>query len=84
MPKVEIYTANYCGYCVRAKQFFDQKGIAYEEISVDAEPQRREEMLTRSGGKRTVPQIFINDHSIGGFDDLWALNQSGGLEDLLK
>ncbi len=84
MAKVEIYTTNYCGYCVRAKQFLDQKGIAYAEISLEAEPERREEMLKRSGGKRTVPQIFINDESIGGFEELWALNQSGGLKDLLQ
>lgn len=84
MARIEIYSTMQCPYCVRAKMLLDAKGVDYEEIHVDDNPERREEMLRRSGGKRTVPQIFINDRSIGGFDDLWQLEQSGQLDDLLN
>lgn len=84
MAKVEIYSTERCPYCVRAKMFLDAKKIAYTEFRVDEDVQKKAEMLERSGGKRTVPQIFINDKSIGGFDDLWELEQNGQLDDLLK
>lgn len=84
MAKVEIYSTAQCPYCVRAKMLLDAKGIDYEEIHVDKNPAERDTMLKRSAGKRTVPQIFINGRSIGGFDDLWQLEQSGQLDNLLN
>lgn len=84
MAKVELYSTAQCPYCVRAKMLLDAKGIDYEEIQVDKDPVARDIMVKRSGGKRTVPQIFINERSMGGFDDLWQLEQSGQLDDLLN
>ncbi len=84
MANVIIYTSNNCGYCIRAKQLLDQKGIAYTEIRVDLDPTKREEMVARAGGQRTVPQIFINDQHIGGSDDLAELAMSGKLDILVK
>lgn len=83
MADVVIYTAAYCPYCTSAKALLDKKGIAYQEIRVDLEPARRDEMIQRSG-RRTVPQIFINQQPIGGCDDLWALEHAGKLDELLK
>lgn len=83
MAKIEIYTTANCGYCVRAKMLFQRKGVQYDEIRVDLDAEKREEMMRRSDGKRTVPQIFIDDQPIGGFDDLWALEQKNQLDDLL-
>lgn len=83
MGKVIIYSKQSCPYCVRAKKLLDSKKIMYQEIHVDEEPAKLKEMMERSG-RKTVPQIFINDKSIGGFDDLHALNQSGELDNLLK
>lgn len=84
MAQVEIYTTAICPYCVSAKNFLKQKGLAYDEVRVDLDPVRRDEMLRRSGGRRTVPQIFINDVHIGGFDDLVAADRAGRLRDLLE
>lgn len=84
MTKVEIYTKKTCSYCVRAKQLLDHKKVAYTEIKVDENPADLELMLLRSQGRRTVPQIFINDRGIGGCDDLYALDQAGRLDVLLK
>lgn len=84
MPKVEIYTKKTCPYCVRAKQLLDHKSIAYTEIRVDEDPKDLEMMLLRAEGRRSVPQIFINDFGIGGCDDLYALDQAGKLDSLLK
>ncbi|OGT43064.1 MAG: glutaredoxin 3 [Gammaproteobacteria bacterium RIFCSPHIGHO2_12_FULL_40_19] len=84
MPKVEIYTKKTCSYCVRAKQLLDHKSIAYTEIRVDEDPKDLEMMLLRAEGRRSVPQIFINDRGIGGCDDLYALDQVGKLDGLLK
>ena len=78
-PRVEIYTADYCGYCHQAKQLLDRKGIQYAEIRVDLDAAKRDEMITRTG-RRTVPEILIDDELIGGFDDLWAYEQSGELD----
>jgi glutaredoxin 3 len=69
---------------VRAKQLLDHKSITYTEIPVDEDPKDLEMMLSRSGGRRTVPQIFIDDRAIGGCDDLYALEQAGRLDALLK
>lgn len=84
MARVEIYTTAICPYCVSAKNFLKHKGLAYDEVRVDLDPVRRDEMLTRSAGRRTVPQIFINDVHIGGFDDLVAADRGGRLSDLLE
>lgn len=82
-PAIVIYTKTICPYCVMAKALLDKKGLAY--TTKDAEdPKIFEEMMEKSEGRRTVPQIFINGQGIGGFDDLRALNQSGELDKLLK
>ncbi len=84
MARVEIYTTAICPYCVSAKNFLKQKGIGHDEVRVDLDPVRRDEMLRRSGGRRTVPQIFINDVHVGGFDDLVAADRGGRLSELLE
>lgn len=78
-----MYSSAMCSYCVRAKMLLQQKQIPFEEIRVDLDDQKRNEMIERSG-RRTVPQIFIDDKPIGGFDDLWALETSGDLDKLVK
>jgi glutaredoxin 3 len=80
--KVEIYTKFACPYCFRAKLLLEQKGAEYEEYDVTS-GSRREEMLARANGRTTVPQIFIDDHHVGGCDDLVALNNSGKLDPML-
>lgn len=82
MSKVVIYSKDSCPYCDMAKELFDSKGIAYEEIKVDQDKQQLEEMVKLSN-RRTVPQIFINGQSIGGYDDLTTLVKNGKLKDLL-
>ena len=84
MAKIEVYTTAGCPYCIRGKTLLDRKGIPYIEIRIDQESQKRDEMIKRSGGRRTVPQIFINDQNIGGFSELWMLEQKGELDALLK
>ena len=80
MARVQIYTSAMCGYCVAAKNLLKQKGYDYEEVRIDIDPSRRQEMLDRA--KRTsVPQIFIDGEHVGGFDDLRALSLRGGLPD---
>jgi glutaredoxin 3 len=83
MTNIIIYSAQNCGYCTRAKELLTHKGVSYTEIRIDLDPAKREEMLQRANGKRTVPQIFINDQHIGGYDDLAALELSGKLDALL-
>lgn len=83
MTKVVVYTKDNCPYCRLAKELLTARKISFEEIRVDHDPQKLEEMMTRSQ-RRTVPQIFINDQSIGGFDDLAALAKSGKLDGLLS
>ncbi len=83
MSNVVVYSSANCPYCVRAKDLLDRKGIPYQEIRVDLDPAEREIMMERSG-RRTVPQIFINDKPIGGCDDLYALDKSGELAKLLE
>ena len=82
MAKVELYTTAWCPFCVRAKQLLNSKNVAFEDTDVDREPQQRAVMIQR-GGARTVPQIFINDHAIGGCDELFALERAGELDALL-
>jgi glutaredoxin 3 len=83
MPKIEIYSTAVCPYCVAAKNYLVERGQRYEEIRIDLAPARRDEMLHRSGNRRTVPQIFIGGTHVGGFDDLVALDRAGGLAPLL-
>ncbi len=83
MPPVKMYTTAVCPYCVRAKQFLKSKGVdAIEEVRVDLDPQARDTMM-QTTGRRTVPQIFIGETHVGGCDDLFALDASGGLAPLL-
>jgi glutaredoxin 3 len=81
-PSVTMYTTSWCPYCSRARSLLERKGVAFQEIDVEASPEKRAEMQTRSG-RRTVPQIFIGDHHVGGCDDLHALEQAGKLDALL-
>lgn len=83
MPDIEIYTTPICGYCHAAKRLLTQKGVSFTEIDLFAAPERRAEMINRAGGRRTVPQIFIDNRHIGGSDDLHLLDRSGGLDPLL-
>lgn len=82
MAKIIIYTSAWCPYCIKAKQLLAQKGVNFQEITVDAKPQVRAEMREKAG-KNTVPQIWINDQHIGGCDDLFALENTGKLDSLL-
>mgnify|MGYP002654894190 CR=1 FL=1 len=83
MPKIEIYTKFLCPYCTRAKSLLAAKGQAFEEIDISTGGPRRTEMLERSGGRQTVPQIFINGTHIGGCDDIHALDRAGKLDAML-
>lgn len=83
MAKILIYTTNYCPYCVRAKDLLKSKNLEFTELNIENDDRLREEMMQKSG-RRTVPQIFINDVAIGGCDDLYALNRSGQLDEMLK
>jgi glutaredoxin 3 len=83
MAEIQIYTTTICPYCLMAKRLLDKKGVQYTEINVDAEPGLREEMINRTK-RRTVPQIYIGDYHVGGFDELYALDQEEKLDDLLE
>lgn len=83
MKKILIYTAHRCGYCVMAKKLLDSKNAIYTEINVDEQDGMREEMMKKTQ-RRTVPQIYIGDFHVGGFDDLNALNKAGKLDSLLN
>jgi glutaredoxin 3 len=83
MAKIVIYSKDNCAYCVWAKQLLDNKKVPYQEIRVDLDPEKLTEMMNLSH-RRTTPQIFIDDKSIGGFDDLSALDKSGELDKILK
>lgn len=83
MAKVTIYVTPICPYCVRAKHLLKKKGVAYEEIDVFMDAKACADMETKSGGARTVPQIFIGDVHVGGCDDLYALDREGKLDRLL-
>jgi len=80
---VTIYTTRICPYCVSAKRLLDKKGAPYKEISVDTSETNYQEMLSRTNGRRTVPQIFIGNTHIGGCDELYVLDKKGGLDFLL-
>ncbi len=83
MKKVVIYSTRICPYCVRAKNYFDKKNITYTEIMIDKDPSLITEMVEKSG-RQSVPQIFIDDYHVGGFDDLIEHDMDGKLEDLLN
>jgi glutaredoxin 3 len=83
MAKIEVYTTDYCPYCVHAKNLLKQKGAEFEEIDVSGDDDARIALVKKAGGLRTVPQIFINDKHIGGFDALSALDKDGKLDPLL-
>jgi len=84
MSNIKIYTTPICPYCVRAKALLKKKGAAFDEIDVFMDADARQEMEDRSNGRRTVPQIFIGDKHVGGCDDLYALENQGALDPLLK
>lgn len=83
MARVEIYTTFLCGYCHRAKALLDGKGVAYDEIDLMLQPKRRAEMIERSGGRTSVPQVFVDGQHIGNGEELQALEANGGLDALL-
>lgn len=82
MPKVVMYTTRICPYCIRAKHLLQRKGVAYEEIRIDTDHVQMHIMIERSR-RHTVPQIFIDDYHVGGYDDLAALETRGALSGLL-
>jgi glutaredoxin 3 len=83
MAKVEIYSTMWCGYCARARALLQKKGVAFDDIDIETDTARRDEMIKRAGGQMTVPQIFIDGIHIGGSDDLAALERAGKLNTLL-
>lgn len=83
MANVTIYTTQICPYCYRAKQLLQAKGVDYKEIDVSMDAGLRKEMTEKAGGRRTVPQVFINGAHVGGCDDLYALDHEGRLDTLL-
>ena len=83
MAKVEIYIKNWCPYCARAQRLLAERGAEVVEYKVDWEGEKKAEMIQRAGGRTTVPQIFIDGQHIGGCDDLFELQMSGKLADLL-
>ena len=83
MHAVRVYSSLFCPYCVMAKRLLDDKGVRYQEIRVDQDPVQRQEMM-RITGRRTVPQIFVGETHVGGFDDLSALDRAGKLDPLLQ
>ena len=84
MSKVTIYTKPYCPYCVRALGLLEDKGVDFTEIEAGFDPDLRREMIQRSGGRATFPQIFIGERHIGGCDEMMALERSGQLDPLLR
>jgi glutaredoxin 3 len=82
MAKVLMYSTGVCPYCLMAERLLKSKGVAIEKVRVDLEPGRRDEMMQRTG-RRTVPQIYVGERHVGGYDDLAALDRAGGLDPLL-
>ena len=83
MPNVVLYTTEHCPYCIRARMLLDKKQVKYTDIRIDAQPQMRAEMLAKANGRTTVPQIFIDDFHVGGFDDMAELDVLGELDEKL-
>lgn len=84
MARVEIYTTMLCPYCWRAKKLLEERGAAFQEVDVMCDGSLRNEMRQRTGGRTSVPQIFINGQHVGGCDDLYALDRAGKLKPLLE
>ena len=84
MNPVTIYTTAWCPYCSAARSLLKEKGIAFREIDVEKTPTERAVMMTRAGGRTSVPQIFVGETHVGGCDDLYALDKAGKLDALLK
>jgi glutaredoxin 3 len=84
MSRVVVYTTPYCGYCVQAKRLLVKKGVSYEEIDVSRNPEQRRAMIQESGGRMTVPQIFVNGTHVGDCDEIYALERAGKLDALLN
>jgi glutaredoxin 3 len=82
-PEIVMYSTHVCPYCDRARALLQRKNATFREIKVDTQPEERAVMMTRTGGRRTVPQIFIGDRHVGGFDDMVALDRAGELDPLL-
>ena len=83
MSKIEIYTWQYCPFCIKAKTLLNKKNIQFTEYKIDGDEAAREEMSLRASGRRSLPQIFINDEGIGGCDDLYELEKENKLDNLL-
>tara|TARA_Y100001970_G_C13444814_1_gene467496 strand:+ start:206 stop:460 length:255 start_codon:yes stop_codon:yes gene_type:complete len=83
MKKVEIYTWQYCPFCIRAKSLLNKKNIEFIEYKIDGDESAREKMSQRANGKRSLPQIFIDNNSIGGCDDLYSLEEDNKLDSLI-
>ena len=84
MAEVIIYATRFCPYCHAAKRLLRDKGVEFQEIDVTFDPKTRRKMTELAGGRHTVPQIFINGHHVGGYDDLSALDKAGKLDPLLR
>jgi glutaredoxin 3 len=84
MTHVTIYTKPYCPYCIRAVSLLEKKGVEFTEVEAAFDPAKRQEMMQRSGGRATFPQIFVGDRHIGGCDDMLALDRDGKLDPLLQ
>lgn len=84
MTTITLYTTRFCPFCFAAKRLLNQKGLEFDEIDVSGDPETRAVMIQRAGGRRTVPQIFVGDTHVGGFDDLNALEREGKLDPLLN
>jgi glutaredoxin 3 len=84
MPSITIYTKSWCPYCAAAKELLGNKGAAFTEIDIEKTPEARAEMIQKANGRTTVPQIFIDGKHVGGCDDLYALDDRGGLAPLLQ
>ena len=83
MSNIIIYTSKICPYCIKAKNLLESKGVSYQELLVDSNPELAMEAVKKSKGKKTVPQIFIDDFYVGGCDDLYALEKHGKLDSML-
>ena len=83
MTEVVMYSSRFCPYCLAARRLLAARGVPFEEIDVDIDPERRAEMIARARGRHTVPQIFVGEHHVGGCDELYSLERAGELDALL-
>ena len=83
MSQVTIFTKPYCPFCIRALDLLEKKGVAFTEVEAAFDPEKRQEMIRRSGGRATFPQIFVGEQHIGGCDEMMALERDGKLDSLL-